>query len=144
MIAPDPGIGSQSPPARTGIKLARQNSRTCAVRQSCRAAPRLHHPRILSPWKGGFVESESRLGIASTPATCRGAWQTAELRRRCAPEALCAYPDASLAIKGREDSKPELYPRPQEADPVQFTRFGHSVGFPFAHLIAHIEQFDLL
>jgi hypothetical protein len=143
MIAPDPGIGSQSPPTRTSIKPARQNGRTCAVRQSCRAAPRFHHPRILSPWKGGFVESESSWYRPPRPPA-EGAWQTAELRSRYAPEALCAYPDASLAIKGREDSKSELYSRPQEADPVQLTRFGRGVGFPFAHLIAHIKQFDLL
>jgi hypothetical protein len=143
MIAPDPGIGSQSPPTRTSIKPARQKGRTCAVRQSCRAAPRFHHPRILSPWKGGFVESESRL-VSPTPAACRGRVADRQVAPQIRPEALCAYSDASLTIKGREDSKSELYSRPQEADPVELTRFGRGVGFPFAHLIAHIKQFDLL
>ena len=95
--------------------------------------------------RGKGASSRAKAGWYHPPRPpAEGAWQTAKLRRRYAPEALCAYPDASLAIKGREDSKSELYSRPQEADPVQLTRFGRGVGFPFAHLIAHIKQFDLL
>jgi hypothetical protein len=63
-------------------------------------------------------------------------------RRVCAvdaPPEVLLIRKLRLAIK-----KPLLYPRAQETGLVQLRRFRGGVGFPLAHLIAHIEQFDLL
>jgi hypothetical protein len=80
---------------------------------------------------------DRKQAVFAYPAIEEGACGLVEGRHRYAAEKRFAvYPDATKLTR-------ELYPRAQEAGLVQLSRFGGGVGFPLAHLIAHIEQFHL-
>ena len=98
--------------------------------------------RILSPWKGGFVESESR-PFSPTPAGAEARADPRICAANLRPETPYRLSESSvLALEDRQGSSP-TDTRAQEVSFRQFMRVRDGVGFPLAHLIANIEQLDL-
>jgi len=121
MIAPDPGIGPQSPhrSGRTGIKPARQNGHARGAAKLPRGRPASSPANIIAVERG-VVESERR-PISSTRPPAEAAWQTVEFALQMrTPEVLRCLSESYVLRKKGDKAQAGTIPA-RAGDPVRAT-----------------------